>query len=103
MILNVSPLLYLLSSVLQFHAEEWHIYHWRELLQVSFLSRQNFCRDKSMLVATELCFLRQIFVAINIILSRQKFCCDKYIFVATKMVPVAAPAMTHIVCLDNFI
>ena len=73
-------------------------YHWRELPQVSFLSRQNtsivttkvclprqqFCRDKIMFVATNICFVatsfgRKSFVAISIvrrdkrrILSRQK-------------------------------
>ena len=84
--------------------------HWRELPQVSFLSRQKLCRcntcfsrqtgvfldktrlllrqkyacrDKRIFVATKL-LLRQIFVAINIILfttvlSRQVYCCrDKY-------------------------
>ena len=66
-------------------------YHWRDLPQISFLSRQNdfFCRDKSMLV---------------VVMSRQKVCTffgrNKHSFVATKhvcyrdkkMILVAAPA-----------
>ena len=62
-------------------------YHWRELPQVLFLSRQNtsfvstniclsFCRDKHVCC-------NKTFVAANIILSRQKFCHDKLTFVAT--------------------
>ena len=56
-------------------------YHWRELLQVSFLSRRKFCRDK------------HVFVATKVSLSRQKYVCrDKRVFVATKVLLVAAPA-----------
>ena len=59
-------------------------YHWRELPQVSFLSRQTFCRDKHVrqnmsFISTKICLSRQTyfcgdksFVATNIILSRQK-------------------------------
>ena len=71
--------------------------HWREVPQVSFLSRQTrvlsqqkyACRGKT-------------FVATNIILSQQKFCHNKLTFVATntclsrqkkkKKILVAAPA-----------
>ena len=57
-------------------------YHWLELPQVSFLSRQTrllsrqkyACRDKT-------------FVA-----TKDVFCHDKHVFVATKMILVAAPA-----------
>ena len=70
-------------------------YHW--LPQVSFSSRQKFCRDKhvfvttkhifcrdkSMLVATKL-LSRQIYVTTNIILSRERFCLEKRTFFATK-------------------
>ena len=54
-------------------------YHWRELPQVSFLSRQKYaCRNKTF-VATKLCLSRQnIFVATNI-------CCEKHVFVATNI------------------
>ena len=62
-------------------------------------TKHNFCRDKSILVATKLCLSRQIFIATNIILSRQAyFCQDKRhvlspqtIFVATKMTLVQLP------------
>ena len=77
------------------------VYRWRELPQVPFLSRQQFChdkhvscREKSMFLATKLLsrqnyvscdkiFLsgqnlsRQIFAAKNTCLSRQNFCRDK--------------------------
>ena len=49
-------------------------YHWRELPQVSCLSRQTrVCRDKHVFVATKVC------------LSRQTFCRDKHIFVAASL------------------
>ena len=48
-------------------------HHWRELLQVSFLSRQkHVCHNNT-------------FVATNIFFSRQKFCYDKHNFVATNV------------------
>ena len=69
--------------------------HWRELPQVSFLSRQIFyhvfCSDKNMLAATKrlsrqnyVC-RNKIFVATNTCLSRQKFCRDKIMFVLRKV------------------
>jgi len=68
-------------------------YHWRELPQVSFLSRQTFCACLSR-QNTFLLFLfsrqkhaivlsLQIFVVTNVSLSRQNFCRDKLTFVAT--------------------
>ena len=93
-------------------------YHWRELPQVSFWSRQKFCRykhcfvatkdvfcrDKSMLSATKrlsnrcvcrdkTCRDKHTFAA-----RKHVFCRDKHVFcrhktfVATKMILVAAPA-----------
>ena len=75
------------------------VYHWWELPQVLFLSRQKFCHnkhkdvfimtkhifchDKSMLVTTKL-LSRHIFVATNMCLSQQRFCLDKHTFVTTK-------------------
>ena len=63
-------------------------YHWREMPQALFLSRQ------IRVFATK-------HVATNIILSRRTtsilnfsldvFCCDKHVFVATKIILVAAP------------
>ena len=66
-------------------------YHWRELPQAEFLSRQKFCcdkhvfcHDKSMLAATKLLSWQNC-------LSWQKFCCntnichDKHVFVATSI------------------
>ena len=46
-------------------------YHWRELPQVAFLSRQKhiFCRDKSTLVATKYLSRDKTFVATHLILS----------------------------------
>ena len=49
-------------------------YHWRELPQVSFLSRQKFWRDKHMFDATKHVFCH----------DKSMFFRDKYIFVATK-------------------
>ena len=61
-------------------------YHGRELPQVSFLTRQKFCLDKHVFVATKhVVCVRQQFC--RIVLSRQQTC-----FVATKMILVAAPA-----------
>ena len=34
-----------------------NIYHWRELPQVSFLSRQNFCRDKDVFACRDITFV----------------------------------------------
>ena len=64
-------------------------YQWRELPQVSFLSRQTrVCRDKSKLLLTKIfCCDKYHFVATSKLLSRQKMG-----FVATKMILVAAPA-----------
>ena len=71
------------------------LYRWLELPQVSFLSRQIFCRNKHVFVETKHVFCRDksmhvstkhVFVATNIILSRQAyFCRDKHVFVATKV------------------
>ena len=80
------------------------MYHWRELPQEPFLSRQNFCRYKYASARTNtsqklICLLRQnyvcyfvatkllswqIFVATNTCLSNQKFCHNKHTFVMTK-------------------
>ena len=61
-----------------------------------FLSRQDFCRDKSF-VATNTCLKgerkkyfcrdKHTFVA-----TKDVFCRDKHVFVATKMILIAAPA-----------
>ena len=60
-------------------------YHWRELPQVSFLSRQMFCRDKIMFVATKyFCHDKHVFVAKKKCLSKQNVC-DKTCFVVTNM------------------
>ena len=66
------------------HIRTPNSYHWRELPQVSFLSRQKFCRDKIMFVATNICRDKNIFchnkhdfVATSVLLSRQAY------FVAT--------------------
>ena len=72
-------------------------YHWRELLQVSLLSRQTqiflsreeyFCRDKHVFAATKvsLCLSRQAYF------SRDKRRILSRTFVATKIIVVAAPA-----------
>ena len=51
-------------------------YHWRELPQVSFLSRQKYCRDKhTSFVATKVCLLRQNDVCRGKYLSRQTHVC----------------------------
>ena len=93
------------------------LYHWRELPQLSFLSRQTgvcldkhvfvetkhvFCRDKIMFVET--IFLRQIFCrnkhvffATSILLSRQKtYFVPTKLFVSTKMILMVAPASDRV-------
>ena len=79
-----------------------HFYHWRELPQVSFLSRQKYaCCDKTF-VATKLCLSQQnitkiMFVATNVcgnksfVATKHEFCRDKHVFDATKMILAAAP------------
>ena len=54
-------------------------YHWRELPQVSFLSRQMFCHDKHVFVARKnvFCRIKSMLAAMKV-LSRQNFCRDKY-------------------------
>ena len=91
-------------------------YHWRELQQVSFLSRQKYvCRDRHVFDATKVLWRQtkqnidnkaknvihihprvflsrqRRFVATNTGLSGNIFCRNKT-FVATKMILVAAPA-----------
>ena len=92
------------------------LYRWLELPQVSFLSRQIFCRnkhvfvetkhvfcrDKSMHVATKLlsrqtrvCRDKHNFIATSVRLSRQKHVCrnkSMLRFVATKIILMVAPA-----------
>ena len=54
--------------------------HWRELLQLSFLSQQKFCRNKHVFVMTKY-FCREItFVMANMCLTKDLFCRDKHIF-----------------------
>ena len=78
-------------------------YYWRDLPQVSFLSRPTFCREKkkkkrkdffflqqNIFVAsktfftTNICRDKRNFVATKACLSRQNFCRNKHMFVATK-------------------
>ena len=86
------------------------MYHWRELPQASFLSRQKFCRYRDKHVSfgpTKLCLPRQNYVYRDKIFLSQRtrvrrnkhtfvvtkdvFCRDKHVFVATKIILVAAP------------
>ena len=67
-------------------------YHWRELPQVSFVSRQTrVCRKKTrLLLRQKFCGDKHIFLPTKLlllqtILSRQNLCCDKLTFVATNM------------------
>ena len=72
-----------------------HFHHWRELPQVSFLSRQKFCRDKHVFVATKHAFYRDkstvastkllYFVATNKLSLQKKKSRQKACFVATNM------------------
>ena len=58
------------------------MYHWLELQQVYFLSRQKFCRCKHVLVMTKhvFCHDKSMLAVTNIILLQQKFFChDKYL------------------------
>ena len=52
-------------------------YYWRDLPQVSFLSRPRFCHEKKLFVASKYFCRVKIFVTTNI-------CRDKHNFVATK-------------------
>ena len=74
-------------------------YHCRELPQVSFLWRQNNCRDKHVSVETKHVFCRDKGILVqnlcrdqNISSGQTSFCRDKHTFVATKMIFVGAPA-----------
>ena len=62
------------------------LYHWQELPQVSFLSRQKFCLNKHGFVIANTCLFQQnmSFVATKVCLLRQNFCRDKIVFVVTK-------------------
>ena len=62
------------------------MYHWRELPQELFLSRQRFCRNKGF-VTTNTYLSRQTRVCRDKtrLLSRQKYACRGKIFVATKL------------------
>ena len=94
-------------SLVHLRINTW--YHWRELPQVSFLSRQKSCRDKHVFVETEHVFCRDKSMLVlsrqtRVYLSRHTFvatkdffvcffCHDKQVFVATKkIILVAAPA-----------
>ena len=58
---------------------------WRELPQVSFLSRQKYaCRDKTFR-ATNTCLSRRIFVSTKVLSRQNTFCRDKLNFVSTKL------------------
>ena len=75
-------------------------YHWRELPQVSFLSRQMFCRDKQLFVSQMCCRDKHVFVATKHVICRNKsmlvatkrlwhqtrVCRDKHNFVATNII-----------------
>ena len=77
--------------------EQVLLYHWQELPQVSFLLRQNFCRDKYVFVVTKrvfrdktrllsqkkVCLSRPIFVKTND--KTSLFCRNKHMFVTTKI------------------
>ena len=71
-------------------------YHWRELPQVWFLSRQTrVCRNKHTFVATKDVFCHdKSFVATSILFSRQKTCLSWQTCIcrdkSTEMIPVAA-------------
>ena len=76
------------------------VYYWRELPQVSFLSRRNFCCDKItyvvtkyFFVASNTCLLRKHTFAATKDVFKHVFSC----FVVTKMIFVAAPA-NDIIC-----
>ena len=71
-------------------------YHWQELPQVSFLSRQTRVCCNKFFVLTSIYLLQQIFVVTifllqqkyffmtNIKISQQNFCHDKHTFAETK-------------------
>ena len=74
-----------------------NIYHWRELPQVSFLSRQKFCHQKTHLLSWQkyACRNKHVFTESNIcrdksfitiILSWQRCCHNKHIFIMAKQV-----------------
>ena len=61
-------------------------YHWRELPQVTFLSRQKVCCNKHTFVATKLCLLRQISVMTKVLSPQTCVCRDKKFCRNTKIV-----------------
>ena len=70
------------------HPTTYHLYHWRELPQVSFLSRQMFCRGTrlfvSMFAVTKL-LSQQNYVSRQNIFVVTHICRDKNVFVTTKV------------------
>ena len=54
--------------------------HWWELLQLSFLSQQKFCRNKHVFVMTKYFCCEITFVVANTCLTKDLFCRDKHIF-----------------------
>ena len=86
-----------------FEGKESFEYHWLELPQVSFLSRQTgVCRDKHVFVTTKLCLSpqylsRQIFLGYfsyflakkDVYACQEKYCHEKNILSRQKMILVA--------------
>ena len=79
---------YIRMVSLQVRQLDWNcVYHWRELPQVSVLSRQRFCRAKGFVAPN----MYLSFVASKVCLSRQKVCREilichnKHDFIATSI------------------
>ena len=72
-------------------------YHWRELPQVSFSSRQKLCRYKHTFVATKDMFCRDK----HMFVATKRVCRDKS-FVVTKMILMAAPVNESHSCFGLF-
>ena len=75
-------------------------YHWGELPQVPFLSRQKFCRDKHVFVATKHVFVPRKYLSRQAYFCRDKkrVCRDKSKLVVTKLL-----SRQNYVCRDKSI
>ena len=58
-----------------------NLYHWQELPQVQFLSRQKICCDKNVFVATKHVLSQQKYAYATKVLLRQKYVCRDKTFV----------------------
>ena len=77
---GISGLLFIISG----SCHKYHFCHDKRYLHNFVATKDVFCCDKPVFVATKLCLLWRKFCCNKNILSWQNFCCDKHTFVSTK-------------------